>query len=64
VRVPDVDAALRAARDAGINPGLPLRGLYPELGDALLVAITERRTRADIDRLAGVLAGVREEVPA
>jgi glycine dehydrogenase subunit 1 len=66
LRVPDLDAAVRAARDAGINPGYPLRRDYPELGDALLVAITERRTRADIDRLSGVLAGVREtaEVPA
>jgi glycine dehydrogenase subunit 1 len=64
VRVPDLDAAIRRARAAGINPGHPLRSDYPEHADALLVAITERRTRADIDRLAGVLAGVREEVPA
>jgi len=70
VRVPDLDAAIASAREAGINPGLPLRGLYPELGDALLVAITERRTRAGIDRLAGVLAGAgaraetSQEVPA
>jgi glycine dehydrogenase subunit 1 len=64
VRVPDLDAAVRRAREAGINPGLPLRSAYPELDDALLVAITERRTRADIDRLASVLGGVREEVHA
>jgi glycine dehydrogenase subunit 1 len=64
VRVPDLDKAIKTARDAGINPGYPLRRDYPELGDALLVAITERRTKADIDRLAGVLGGVREEVPA
>jgi|tagenome__1003787_1003787.scaffolds.fasta_scaffold20978887_4 glycine dehydrogenase subunit 1 len=64
VRVPDLDAAVRRAREAGINPGLPLRSSYPELDDALLVAITERRTRADIDRLASVLGGVREEVHA
>jgi glycine dehydrogenase subunit 1 len=64
VRVPDLDAALKRAREAGINPGYPLRRDYPELDDALLVAITERRTRADIDRLAGVLGGVREEVHA
>ncbi len=36
-------------------PGYPLRRDYPEYGDGLLVAITERRTRADIDRLAEVL---------
>src|SRR3954463_10332017 len=64
VRVPDLDKALAAARDAGINPGYPLRRDYPELGDALLVAITERRTRADIDQLAGGLSGVRAEGPA
>src|SRR3954451_22254890 len=64
VRVPDLDAAIERARAAGINPGYPLRRDYPELDDALLVAITERRTRADIDRLAGVLGGVREEVGA
>jgi glycine dehydrogenase subunit 1 len=62
--VPDLDQAIRAAREAGINPGLPLRTAYPELDDALLIAITERRTRADIDRLADVLASVREGVPA
>jgi glycine dehydrogenase subunit 1 len=39
----------------GVNPGYPLGRDYPELGDALLVAITEQRTRADIDRLAEVL---------
>src|SRR4051794_22042441 len=64
VRVPDLDAAIERARAAGINPGYPLRRDYPELADGLLIAITERRTRADIDRLASVLSGVREEVPA
>jgi len=39
----------------GINPGYPLGHDYPELADGLLVAITERRTRQDIDRLAEVL---------
>jgi glycine dehydrogenase subunit 1 len=64
VRVPDLSAALERAREAGINPGYPLARDYPEYGDGLLVAITERRTRADIDGLGDVLAGVREEVPA
>ena len=34
----------------------PARRDYPEYEDGLLVAITERRSRADIDRLADVLA--------
>ena len=38
----------------GVNPGLPLDAEGHENG--LLVAITEQRTRADIDRLATVLA--------
>ena len=39
----------------GVNPGYPLGRDYPELEDSLLVAITEQRSRADIDRLAEVL---------
>jgi glycine cleavage system P protein (glycine dehydrogenase) subunit 1 len=64
VRVPDLDAACERARAAGINPGYRLGRDYPEYGDGLLVAITERRTKADIDRLASVLGGVREGAPA
>ncbi len=41
---------------AGVNPGYLLGADYPEHADGLLVAITERRSRADIDRLAEVLA--------
>jgi glycine dehydrogenase subunit 1 len=42
--------------DHGVDPG------YPVGEDGLLVAITEQRSRADIDRLADVLgAAVREE---
>jgi glycine dehydrogenase subunit 1 len=59
VRVPDLDKAVADARAQGINPGHRLGRDYPEYEDGLLIAITERRTRADIDRLAGVLAGAR-----
>ncbi len=41
----------------GINPGYPLAHDYPEFGDGLLVAITERRTRAEIDALVAALEG-------
>jgi glycine dehydrogenase subunit 1 len=64
VRVPDLGQAIARARGAGINPGYPLARDYPEYEDGLLVAITERRTRAQIDQLAEALASVREEVPA
>jgi glycine dehydrogenase subunit 1 len=41
----------------GIAAGVPIGDAYPELGEnALLVAITERRTREQIDHLAEVLA--------
>jgi glycine cleavage system P protein (glycine dehydrogenase) subunit 1 len=64
VRVPGLDATMKAARAQGINPGYRLGRDYPEYEDGLLVAITERRTRADIDRLAAVIARTREEVTA
>jgi glycine dehydrogenase subunit 1 len=64
VRVPDLDAVFERARSEGINPGYRLGRDYPEYGDGLLVAITERRTRGDIDRLAAVLASARQEIHA
>ncbi len=46
---------IERCREHGVNPGYPLSLDYPELGHGLLVAITEQRTRADIDRLAAVV---------
>jgi glycine dehydrogenase subunit 1 len=46
---------LRRAADSGVNAGYALGDTYPEHEDGLLVAITERRSRADIDRLVSVL---------
>jgi glycine dehydrogenase subunit 1 len=55
-------------QDAGINPGFALGREYDEYLDGLLVAITEQRSKADIDRLASVLgaavAAEREAVTA
>jgi glycine dehydrogenase subunit 1 len=51
----DVDAVIERCAAAGVNPGYPLRHDYPEHADGLLVAITEQRSREDIDRLAAVL---------
>jgi glycine cleavage system P protein (glycine dehydrogenase) subunit 1 len=64
VRVPDLDALFEKARAERINPGHRLRSDYPEYEDGLLIALTERRTKQDIDRLAAVVAEVREGVPA
>jgi glycine dehydrogenase subunit 1 len=46
------------ARKHGVHPGYPLGRDYPGLDDVLLVAVTEKRTPADVDRLAEVLAEV------
>jgi glycine dehydrogenase subunit 1 len=50
-----VERVIERCLTDGVNPGYSLSADYPEYGDALLVAITEQRTRADIDRLAEVL---------
>ena len=47
--------ALQAARANGIYAGYPLGRDYAGLDDSLLVAVTERRTVAEIDRLAEAL---------
>jgi glycine dehydrogenase subunit 1 len=64
VRVPDLDELFELARAERVNPGYRLGRDYPEYGDGLLVAITERRTRADIDRLAELAARCRKGVAA
>jgi glycine dehydrogenase subunit 1 len=48
--------AIAAARAHGVNPGYALGRDYPGLDDALLVAVTEKRTVAEIDRLAAALS--------
>jgi glycine dehydrogenase subunit 1 len=52
------DEVVAAARERGVNPGYPLRRDYPGIEDVLLVCVTEKRTPAEIDRLAEVLAEV------
>jgi glycine cleavage system P protein (glycine dehydrogenase) subunit 1 len=47
---------IAACRAEGVHPGYALGRDYQGLDDALLVALTERRTPAEIDRLAEVLA--------
>ncbi len=43
-----------SACEAGYLAGVPLGRWYPELGDCFLVAVTEKRTREEIDALARV----------
>jgi len=50
-----VDAVLERCAERGIAAGYALGREYPEHSDGLLVAITERRTKAQIDALAEAL---------
>jgi glycine dehydrogenase subunit 1 len=55
--VADVDAVRRRCLERGVNPGVDVHALTGREQDrgVLLVAITEKRSRADIDRLAQAL---------
>jgi glycine dehydrogenase subunit 1 len=49
---------IREARARGVHPGYALGRDYAGLDDAILIAVTETRTPADLDRLATVLGEV------
>jgi glycine dehydrogenase subunit 1 len=49
---------IAAARERGVNPGYALGSDYEGMDDVLLVCVTEKRSPADIDRLAEVLQEV------
>jgi glycine dehydrogenase subunit 1 len=51
-----VETLVEKARQEGIFAGVPLGRWYPELSDCLLIAVTEKRTKDEIDRLTAVLA--------
>jgi glycine dehydrogenase subunit 1 len=57
VRLPKPLAGIvQRASSAGILPGYEIGREYPELSDCLLIAVTEKRTRGEIDRLVEVLS--------
>ena len=60
----DVDGLLLSALDAGYLAGLPLGRWYPALSDCFLVAVTEKRTKADIDGLVKSLTAASVRQPA
>ncbi len=51
-----VEPRLQKALGEGMLAGVPLGRWYPELADCFLVAVTEKRTKAQIDGLASVLS--------
>ena len=56
---------LERCAERGIAAGYPLGREYPEYEDGLLVAITERRSREQIDDLAEALgAAIASRAPS
>ena len=51
----DVNAVLEHCRVQNILAGVPLAPWYPELADCFLVAVTEKRSRQQIDALVDAL---------
>jgi glycine dehydrogenase subunit 1 len=49
---------ISAARQRGVHPGYAIGRDYEGMDDVLLVAVTEKRSPADVDRLAEVLGEV------
>ncbi len=56
-----VDELIADGLDAGFFAGVPLGRWYPELADCLLVCVTEKRTRQEIDDLAAFAANHRPQ---
>jgi glycine dehydrogenase subunit 1 len=56
----NVDRLLAEALDCGYFAGIPLGQWYPEMADSLLVCVTEKRTREEIDGLAACIAQQRK----
>jgi glycine dehydrogenase subunit 1 len=56
--VPDPAEFVSRARRRGVLPGIPIGADFPALGEgAMLVAVTEKRTRADLELLRDIAAG-------
>ncbi|HTQ39370.1 MAG TPA: aminomethyl-transferring glycine dehydrogenase subunit GcvPA [Pirellulales bacterium] len=56
-----VDELLSEALDCGYFAGVPLGQWYPELADSVLVCVTEKRTREEIEGLAVVFKEGRRQ---
>ena len=59
----DVVSLLDEAANQGYLAGIPLGTWYPELADCFLVAVTEKRTREEIDGWAKCLDGAQVKSP-
>src|SRR5262249_55720882 len=52
----DVPALLQRLLESGFHAGLPLGRWYPALSNCISVAVTEKRTKAEIDAFVSTLA--------
>jgi len=55
LRHTNIEKRLAEAQQEGILAGVPLGRWYPDRADCLLVAVTEKRTKDQIDRLCALL---------
>jgi glycine dehydrogenase subunit 1 len=53
----DPDQTLKRLSGQGILGGLPLKRFYPEMKTEVLICVTEKHSKEDIDRLAQALEG-------
>jgi glycine dehydrogenase subunit 1 len=53
----DPDPVLQKLSSQGIIGGLPLKRFFPEMKNEILICVTEKHSREDIDRLAAGLEG-------
>jgi glycine dehydrogenase subunit 1 len=51
----EVESKVKSLLPHGYHAGLPLGRWYPQHADSLLVAVTEKRTQAEMDRLVALL---------
>jgi glycine dehydrogenase subunit 1 len=58
-----VEEVLEEAGERGVFAGYPIGRDYPPLSDCLLIAVTEKRTREEIDRLVEILSGKKSSPP-
>jgi glycine dehydrogenase subunit 1 len=57
----NVSALVSDALDRGYFAGVPLGKWYPELDDCMLVCVTEKRTKSEIDGLAKTIQESRRQ---
>lgn len=55
----DAETLQKKTLELGVLPGLPLKNFYPKLDHHLLVNVTEKKSKEDIDRLVSVLRSVK-----